>query len=54
MCSPQLALVRPVHVGACWTVELLLEVLGVAERPDHPELARGVDIREDLERDMVT
>ena len=48
MCSPQLALVRPVHVGACWTVELLLEVLGVAERSDHSEPTWRVGVGEDL------
>ena len=51
MFSPQFTLVRPVHVGVGWTVELLLEVLRVTKWANHPELARGVDIREDLRRD---
>ena len=48
MFSPQFTLVRPVHVGVGWAFELLLEVLRVTKWANHPELARGVDIREDL------
>ena len=51
--SPQFALVRPVHIGVCRTIELLLEVLRVTKWANHPELARGVDVRENLRRGMV-
>ena len=51
--SPQFALVRPVHIGVGRTIELLLEVLRVTKWANHPELARGVDVRENLRRGMV-
>ena len=46
--SPEFTLVRSVHGGVCWAGELLLEVLGVAERADDPEPARRVHVGQHL------
>ena len=46
--SPEFTLVRSVHGGVCGAGELLLEVLGVAERADDPEPARRVHVGQHL------
>ena len=46
--SPEFTLVRSVHGGVRGAGELLLEVLGVAERADDPEPARRVHVGQHL------